>query len=160
MTQQGDDIQVVVFRVGGQDFAFNVFHVQRILRYEVPASLPLSPAYLEGVVQVQGAVVPVLDLRKRFELTDAPQREETRTMVLECEGLVVAVVVDAVLEVLRVQAAAVAAPPPVVRGLAADYVQGIITLGARTIILLQTARLVTSRERIALAALNEETVHG
>ncbi len=161
MTQaaQGDDIQVVVFRVGGQEFAFNVFHVQRILRYEAPAPLPKAPAFLEGVLQVQGTVVPVIDLRKRFELP-APQREETRTMVLEAESLTVAVVVDAVVEVARVPSAAVAAPPAVVRGLAAAYIQGIITLGDRTIILLQTGRLLTSAERIALEAVQGEGVHG
>lgn len=160
MSTQGDDIQVVVFRVGGQEFAFNVFHVQRILRYETPAALPKAPAFLDGVITVQGAVVPVIDLRKRFELKQAPQREETRTMVLESEGLVVGVVVDAVLEVLRVAAAAVSPPPAVVKGLAADYIQGIIAAGARTIILLQTARLLTSSERIALEAAQSEHAHG
>ena len=160
MTQQGDDIQVVIFRVGGQEFAFNVFHVQRILRYEKPSPLPKAPAFLEGVLQVQGQVVPVVDLRRRFELKDAPLREETRTMVLEADGVVVGVVVDAVLEVLRVGAAVVTAPPAVVKGLAADYIQGIITLGARTVILLQTGRLLTSSERIALEAVHTEAVHG
>jgi purine-binding chemotaxis protein CheW len=156
----GDDIQVVVFRVGGQEFAFNVFHVQRILRYEAPSPLPKAPAFLEGVIQVQSAVVPVIDLRKRFELKHAPQREETRTMVLESEGLVVGVVVDAVLEVLRVAAEAVTAPPSVVKGLAAEYIQGIISLGGRTVILLQTARLLTSAERIALESPHTEPAHG
>jgi len=160
MSQQGDDIQIVVFRVGGQEFAFNVFHVQRILRYEQPAPLPKAPRFLEGVLQIQGAVVPVIDLRKRFELHDAPQREETRTMVLECDGLVVGVVVDAVLEVVRVMATAVTAPPSVVKGLAADYIQGIISMGQRTVILLQTGRLLTSAERIALEAVDAEAVHG
>jgi purine-binding chemotaxis protein CheW len=160
MSQQGDDIQVVVFRVGGQDFAFNVFHVQRILRYEKPAPLPRAPAFLEGISRVQEAVVPVIDLRKRFELKEAPLREETRTMVLDCEGLLVGVVVDAVLEVLRVSADAVSPPPAVVRGLTAEYVQGIITVGQRTIVLLMTARLLTSAERIALEAADAEPVHG
>jgi purine-binding chemotaxis protein CheW len=160
MSQQGDDIQVVVFRVGGQEFAFNVFHVQRILRWERPAPLPKAPSFLEGILQVQGAVVPVVDLRKRFELAEAPLREETRTMVLDCEGLVVGVVVDAVLEVLRVSAETVNPPPPVVRGITAEYIQGIITLGSRTIVLLQTARLLTSSERIALEAAHAEPVHG
>ncbi len=160
MNEQGDDIQVVVFRVGGQEFAFNVFHVQRILRFEPPAPLPKAPKFLEGVLQVQGAAVPVIDLRKRFELKQAPQREETRTMVLEAEGLVVAVVVDAVLEVLRVAASAVKAPSPVVKGLAAEYIQGIITLGQRTVILLQTGKLLTSAERIALETVQTEAVHG
>ena len=156
---QGDDIQVVVFRVGGQEFAFNVFHVQRILRYEAPSPLPKAPRFLEGVLQVQGAIVPVIDLRKRFEL-GAPQKEETRTMVLEADGLTVAVVVDAVLEVLRVPAETVTAPPEVVRGLAAEYIQGIIARGGRTVILLQTARLLTSAERIALESAQGEAVHG
>jgi purine-binding chemotaxis protein CheW len=160
MSEQGDDIQVVVFRVGGQEFAFNVFHVQRILRFEAPAPLPKAPKFLEGVLQVQGTVVPVIDLRKRFELASAPQRDETRTMVLEAEGLVVAVVVDAVLEVLRVAAGEVKAPSPVVKGLAAEYIQGIITLGQRTVILLQTGRLLTSAERIALETVQTEAVHG
>jgi purine-binding chemotaxis protein CheW len=157
---QGDDIQVVVFRVGGQEFACNVFHVQRILRYAAPAPLPKSPAFLDGVLQVQGVVVPVIDLRKRFELREAPLREETRTMIVEVEGMAVGVVVDAVLEVRRVPAEAVAPPPPIVRGISAEYVQGIITAGSRTIILIQTGRLLTSTERIALEALSAEPVHG
>ena len=160
MTEQGDDIQVVVFRVGGQEFAFNVFHVQRILRYQAPSPLPKAPAFLEGVLHVQGAVVPVIDLRKRFELMDTALREETRTMVLEAEGIVVAVVVDAVLEVARTPASAVTAPPAVVKGLAAEYIQGIIHEGGRTVILLQTARLMTSAERIALETVHQEPVHG
>jgi purine-binding chemotaxis protein CheW len=157
---QGDDIQVVVFRVGGQDFAFNIFHVQRILRYERPAPLPKAPPFLEGVLTVQRAVVPVIDLRKRFELPGVVAGEETRTMVLEVEGTAVGAVVDAVVEVLRVGAAQIVPPPPVVRGLAAEYVQGIVTLPGRTIILLQAARLLTSHERIALEALDAEGVHG
>lgn len=159
---QGDDIQVVVFRVGGQEFAFNVFDVQRILRWATPAALPKAPAFLEGILQVQGAIVPVVDLRKRFELSDAQVREETRLVVVEIEGLTVAVVVDAVLEVRRVAAEAVTPPPGIVRGLAAEYIQGIIAVGTRTIVLLQTAKLLTSAERIALEAapLTPETVHG
>ena len=157
---QGDDIQVVVFRVGGQEFAFNVFHVQRILRYAAPSPLPQAPAFLEGILQVQGVVVPVIDLRKRFELAEARLREETRIMVLEVESLAVAVIVDAVLEVLRISVDAVTLPPEVVRGLAAEYIQGIITVDARTVVLLQTGKLLTSHERIALEAVQAEPVHG
>jgi purine-binding chemotaxis protein CheW len=157
---QGDDIQVVVFRVGGQDFAFDIFHVQRILRWEKPSRLPKAPRFLEGVITVQEVVVPVIDLRKRFELARAELGEETRTMVLEVEGTTVGAVVDAVQEVLRVDVARIAPPPPVVRGLAAEYVQGIITIPGRTIILLQAARLLTSAERIALEALGPERARG
>lgn len=157
---QGDDIQVVVFRVGGQDFAFNIFHVQRILAYEAPAALPKAPAFLEGVRSIQGAVVPIIDLRKRFELSSAEVRDETRVMILECDGSPIGAVVDAVVEVLRVSAAKISPPPPVVRGLAAEYIQGVIALAGRTVILLHAARLLTSSERIALEDLGAEPAHG
>jgi purine-binding chemotaxis protein CheW len=157
---QGDDIQVVVFRVGGQEFAFNIFQVLRILPFEIPARLPQAPPFLEGVIPGKGVVVPVIDLRKRFSLPHAPVEEGTRIMVLECDGTPVGAVVDHVVEVLRVAAARIAPPPPVVRGLAAAYIQGIITLPQRTIILLQTARVLTSAERLALDTLTAEPVHG
>ena len=160
MTSQDETFQVVVFRVGGHEFAFDIFQVQRILRYEPPAALPKSPAFLEGVLQIEGGVVPVIDLRKRFELPHAPLGPETRTMVVEADGGAVGVVVDAVSEVLRVAAGAVTPPPPVVRGLAAAYIQGIITQPSRTVVLLHAGRLLSSAERIKLKAIGAETAHG
>jgi purine-binding chemotaxis protein CheW len=149
-----------VFRVGGHEFAFNIFQVQRILRYERPAAVPKAPPFLEGVLQVEGTVIPVIDLRRRFELPPAPLGSETRTMVVETDGAVVGAVVDAVVEVLRVSADRVAAPPPVVRGLAAEYIQGILTFPSRTVVLLHAGRLLTSAERIALQEIGAETPHG
>ena len=144
-----DEIQVVAFRVGPQEFALDILQVERILRYERPAPLPGAPAFLEGVVRYEGGAVPVVDLRKRLELAD-PVREETRLMVLTLEDQRVAVVVDEVLEVMRVDSATITAPPPVVRGLAAPYIAGIIARGDRTIVLLQVLRLLTATERLAL----------
>ena len=156
MTSQDETFQIVVFRVGGHEFAFNIFQVQRILRYERPAALPKAPPFLEGVLQIEGAVVPVIDLRKRFELPHAPLGADTRIMVVEADGGVVGAVVDAVSEVLRVTAAAVTPPPPVVRGLAAAYVQGIVTQPSRTVVLLHAGRLLNSAERIALQDIGAE----
>jgi purine-binding chemotaxis protein CheW len=144
-----DEIQVVAFRVGSQEFALDILQVERILRYERPAPLPQAPAFLEGVVRYEGGAVPVVDLRKRLEVPD-PVREETRLVVLLLEDQRIAVVVDEVLEVMRVDSATITAPPPVVRGLAAPYIAGIITRGERTIVLLHVLRLITASERLAL----------
>jgi len=160
VTSQGDSFQVVVFRVGGHEFAFNIFQVQRIVRWEAPAALPKAPPFLEGVLQIERAVVPVIDLRKRFELPHAPLEGDTRIMVVEADGAVIGAVVDAVVEVLRVSADAVAPPPPVVRGLAAAYVQGILTLPSRTVVLLHAGRLLNSAERIALQQIGVEAARG
>jgi purine-binding chemotaxis protein CheW len=148
----GDDVQVVTFKVGPQEFAFDILQVERILRYSPPSPLPKSPLFLEGVMPYGEGAVPVIDLRKRFEL-DAPIREETRLMVLELDDQRVAVLVDEVREVLRVDSTAIAAPGPVVSGLAAVYIAGIIVRPGRTIIILNARKLLSSTERLALTEL-------
>ena len=148
----GDDVQVVTFRVGRQEFAFDILQVERILRYAPPSPLPKAPQFLEGVMPYGETAVPVIDLRKRFEL-DAPIREETRVMVLELENQRVAVLVDEVREVLRVDSTTIASPGPVVSGLAAVYIAGIISRPERTIILLNARKLLSSSERLALSEL-------
>jgi purine-binding chemotaxis protein CheW len=147
-----DDIQVVTFRVGSQEFAFDILQIERILRYEPPARLPQAPEFLEGMVQYGGGAVPVVDLRKRFEL-DAPIREETRLMVLDLGEQRVGMLVDEVREVLRVDSRTITAPGPVVQGLAAAYISGVVTRPARTIIILNARKLLTSSERLALGAI-------
>ncbi len=145
----GDDVQLVTFKLGGQDFAFNIFQVERILRYEAPAPLPKAPDFLEGVLRYQGVAVPLVDLRKRLSAA-APLREETRTVILEWEGGRLGAVVDAVTEVLQVAASEITSPPKIVKGLAAEYITGLVVKDGRTIIVLNTARLLSSQEKVAL----------
>jgi purine-binding chemotaxis protein CheW len=147
-----DDIQVVTFRVGSQEFAFDILQIERILRYEPPARLPQAPGFLEGVVQYSGGAVPVVDLRKRFEL-DAPIREETRLMIVDLGEQRVGVLVDEVREVLRVDSRTITAPGPMVSGLAAAYISGLVTRPGRTIIILNARKLLSSTERLALSAI-------
>ena len=135
--------------MGGQDFAFNIFQVERILRYEAPAPLPKAPDYLEGVLQYQGSAVPLIDLRKRLG-TASPLREDTRTVILEFEGGKIGIIVDAVTEVLQVAAQAVTPPPGIVKGLAAEYIAGLVVQNGRTIIVLNTNKLLTAKEKLAL----------
>ena len=148
----GDDVQVVTFKVGRQEFAFDILQVERILRYSPPAPLPQAPEFLEGVLSYEGSAIPVIDLRKRFEL-DAPIREETRLMVLELESQRVGVLVDAVCEVVKVDSTEITAPGAVVSGLAAAYIVGIIARPERTIVILNARKLLSSTERLALESL-------
>jgi purine-binding chemotaxis protein CheW len=152
MKTTGDDIQLVSFRVGAQEFAFDILQVERILRHVVPAPLPKAPDFLEGVVPYAGGAVPVVDLRKRFEL-DAPILEETRLMVVDLGEQRVGVLVDEVREVMRVDSTTITAPGPVVSGLAAAYIAGIVSRPGRTIIILNARKLLSSSERLALSSM-------
>ncbi|HEY6091715.1 MAG TPA: chemotaxis protein CheW [Gemmatimonadales bacterium] len=145
----GDDVQLVTFKVGGQDFAFNIFQVERILRYEAPAPLPKAPEFLEGVLQYQGGAVPLVDLRKRLGAV-APLREDTRTVILEFDGGKIGIIVDTVTEVMQVVAQAVTPPPGIVRGLAAEYISGLVVQDGRTIVVLNANKLLNSKEKLAL----------
>lgn len=152
----GDEVQLVVFRIAGQHFALNIFQVERILRYEAPDPLPQAPDFLQGMLPYGKAVVPVVDLRKRLNVP-AAIKDETRTIILELDQGRIGVVVDAVLEVKRVTAAQISPPPPIVRGLAAEFISGIVMLGGRATVILAATKLLSSSERIALEALKVET---
>ena len=148
----GEDVQIVTFRVGTQEFAFDILQIERILRYQTPAPLPQAPEFLEGVVPYGDGAVPVVDLRKRLQV-EAPLREETRLMVVDLGDQRIGVLVDEVREVLQVDSATITAPAPVVRGLAAAYISGIVTRPNRTIIILNARKLLSSSERLALGAI-------
>jgi purine-binding chemotaxis protein CheW len=147
-----DEIQLVTFRVGPQEFALDILQIERILRYSAPAPLPQAPDFLEGVVPYEGGAVPVVDLRKRFGL-EASVREETRLMVLDLEQQRVGVLVDEVREVMGVDSTTITAPGPMVSGLAAAYIAGIVTQPGRTIIILNARKLLSSTERLALSGI-------
>ena len=146
-----DMIQLVVFRVGDQEFACEILQVERVLRYEKPSPVPKAPAFLEGVVPYADGVVPVVDLRKRLELP-APISPDVRLLLLRLDDERVGVLVDEVREILRVDSRTISAPPPLVRGLAAAYVLGVLSQGGRTIVVLNAGRLLSATERLSLQA--------
>ena len=142
--------QIVTFRLGEDLFAADIHSVERVLRYQVPTPIPNVPAWLDGVIDYQSHVVPVLDLRKRFELPAAPAANETRILVFNTAGDWVAAIVDAVLDVTTLDQGNLAPPPPLFRGLAGEYLRGIIRRDERLVIFLDMARLLTTNERLAL----------
>lgn len=159
MTTQGN--KLVSFRLGDDHFAADVHAVERVLRYTTPTSVPDMPAYIEGVMDYQGRVVPVLNLRRRFELPSVDAGADTRTLILNVTGEWIAVVVDGVTEVASFDLAAVAPPPRLFRGLAGEYLRGIIRHGDRLLIYLDVEQLLSTTERIALQqAGGEALAHG
>ena len=155
-----EEVQLVAFRVGGHEFGLNIFDVERVLRYEKPAPLPQAPDFLEGIMESEDTAIPVIDLRKRLSV-DASVLDDTRTMILEWEQGRIAVVVDAVIELLRAPVDQIIPPPPIVRGLAAEYISGIFVRDGRTIVILSVPKILSSTERLALEkATDNKTANG
>lgn len=158
--------QLVVFRVGDQRYAADVFSVERVLRYSAPRAIPNVPAWLEGVIEYAGCAVPVIDLRARFDLPAAVDRSAARILVFIVGGeessarAYIAAAVDGVDEVTTVEKTALEDPPAVFRGLARQYLNALVRLGGTVIVVLDVAQLLNSRERIVLDQAMAETTNG
>ncbi|HEX6535388.1 MAG TPA: chemotaxis protein CheW [Gemmatimonadaceae bacterium] len=159
--------QVVTFRVGDDHFAADIGAVERILRYTAPAAVPNLPDWVEGVLDYQGRVVPVIDLRRRFGLRAEPAspggeapRADGRIVIFATGDDWIGAIVDAVLEVTRVRADEASPPPSLFRGLKAEYLRGLVRRDGRLIIHLEVGRLLTSTEQLALERALEEARDG
>ena len=153
--------QIVTFRLGDELFAADIFSVERVLRYTSPTPVPNVPSWIEGVIDYQGRVVPVINLRRRFELPAAPVAADGRILVLSVDGEWVAATVDGVLDVSVLEADRLAPPPPLFRGLTASYVRGVVRRADRLVVFLDVARLFATDERIVLERPSEEPArHG
>jgi purine-binding chemotaxis protein CheW len=142
--------KIVSFRLGDDLFAADIFSVERVLRYQQPTAVPNVPAWIEGVLEYQARVIPVVNLRRRFELPVADPGPQTRILVLRTGTEWVGIVVDAVLEVTSFQASQLSEPPDLFRGLAREYLKGIIRLPAKLLIFLDVERLLSTEDRLVL----------
>ena len=144
--------KLVTFRLAEDLFAADIFAVERVLRYQAPRTLPDVPPWIEGVIEYQQRVIPVVNLRRRFELPERAPAPETRIVVLSARGEWIGIVVDSVVEVSAVEAGMIAPAPSFFRGLAGEYLKGILRRGegARLVIVLDVEQLLTATERIAL----------
>jgi purine-binding chemotaxis protein CheW len=94
-------VQLVTFRVGGEEFGLDVFSVHEILNYQQPTPMPRAPDFVEGVLDVRGTLVPIVDLRRRFETPDVVYDADTRIVLVDFNDERLGLVVDSVTEVLR-----------------------------------------------------------
>jgi purine-binding chemotaxis protein CheW len=147
---KNDAVKLVTFRLGNDMFAADIFSVERVLRYVTPAAVPDAPTWIAGVIEHRDKVIPVVDLRRRIELDSASITKETRILVLNAAGGLVGTIVDAVTEVATVPSASITPPPPLFRGLAAQFIRGIVKVSERLVVVLDVDRVLTSDDRIVL----------
>jgi len=151
-----EQAQIVTFALGADQFASDVQGVERVLRYQPPRPIPNVPAWVAGVIDYGGRVVPVVDLRARFGLASQAATGAERVLVFDVAGEWIATVVDSVLDVSVLRDGELEPPPTLFRGLAGDYLRGIIRRRGQLIVVLDAARLLSSIERLELLAASDE----
>jgi purine-binding chemotaxis protein CheW len=159
-TGAGEETQWVLFRMAGSDFGIGIRQVREINRVVGITRVPKAPDFLEGIMNLRGRILPVVDLKKRFRLPPVETTTHTRIMIAEVGDQLVGLWVDKVTEVLKVPASAVSPPPPMILTIAGEYLAGILEVKDRRVLLLNLPRILKLEEIRALAELEAAAPEG
>ena len=138
--------QLVVFDLADEGYGVDISSVREIIRMQDITTVPRTPEFVEGVINLRGKVIPVVDLRKRFGFPESDATKDTRIVVVDIGGQDIGVVVDSVTEVLRIGADAVEPPSSVITTADSEYLLGIAKLDTRLIILLDLEQALSTME--------------
>lgn len=152
--------QYLMFTLGEETFACAISSIREIIECPSMTAIPLAPAFLRGVINLRGAVVPVIDLSVRFERGVTRIAERTCIVILEVEAeegtQLLGVIVDGVTAVLEVEAADIEAKPHLGSGIRSDFVAGMIRQGESFVLMLDMAKVLSSDELESLVSLQQE----
>lgn len=151
LTHQAEYREIVVFSIADETYGVDIHQVREIIRIPEITRVPRTPDFVEGVVNLRGSVIPVLDLRKRFGFEPKTYDKDQRIVVLEMEDQTVGMIVDSVSEVLRIDLSAIDSPSPYVVSVDSQYISGIAKIEENLVILLDVNRVLSAREREAVA---------
>jgi purine-binding chemotaxis protein CheW len=146
--------QLVLFDLANEHFGIDIASVDGIIKMQEVISVPHAPSFVEGVTNLRGSVLPVIDLRKRFDLEPTPPTNDTRIVVVNLEGnRKVGMIVDAVTEVLSIPEESIEPTPPIVSTIDSSFIIGIAKVDERLVILLDLASVLTDKEKSSLKKL-------
>lgn len=140
-TIEGEEQQLVIFDLADENYGVDINIVREIIRMQDITSVPKAPSFVNGVINLRGKVIPVLDLRRRFSMPETEHTKDSRIVVVDINGQDIGMVVDAVTEVLRIPNSAVEVPSNIITTTDSDYLQGIAKLEGQLVILLDLSRV-------------------
>lgn len=147
--------QLVVFDLNEEAYGVDIGAVREIIRMQEITRVPRAPQFIEGVINLRGKVIPVVDLRTRFSMPTGDRTDEHRIVVVDVVGQDIGMVVDAVTEVSRVSEASIEPPSTVITTEDSDYLTGIVKTDEKLIILLDIAKVISADEAGRVADIAE-----
>jgi len=147
--------QLVVFQLADEYYGVDIGAVNTIIRMQTVTTVPQTPRFVEGVTNLRGSIVPVIDLRKRFGLLAGEATKTSRIVVVEAAGMMIGMVVDAVAETLRLRTDDIEPPSPVICSLDSEYLRGIGKQNDRLVILLDLEKILSSHDWEAVSKIDK-----
>jgi len=143
----GESVQVACFFVGSEEYALDIMRIKEIINPVPITPVPRAPNFIEGIIELRGAFLPVVDLRKRFDLPVPPASRETKYVIVAIEGRIVGLVVDRVVEVRRIAAEQISEAPDMAVGVDARFFNGVVKWDDRIVMLLDLDEVLSRAER-------------
>jgi purine-binding chemotaxis protein CheW len=150
-------MQLVSFQLADEEYGIEITKVQEIILMGEITRVPQTPEFIKGLINLRSTVIPIVDLRLRFGLSEKTASDDTRIMVVNVAGKTIGIIVDAVSEVLRITQEQIAPPPPTVAGLGQEYLTGLVKLEKRLLIMLDIDQILSDDEAGALSAATGES---
>lgn len=152
----GEELKVIVFSLAHEQYGVEVEKVKTIERMQPLTRVPKTPAFVKGVINLRGVVVPIIDLRGRFGLPEAEYTDNSRIVIVAVKDLEVGMIVDSANDVVDVDSDAVEQPPEIVGGIRAKYLRGLAKLAdGKLLVLLNLEEVLNKSEIIQLEHLGE-----
>lgn len=145
--------QLVIFELANEHYGVDIAAVEGIIKMQLITVVPHAPSFVEGVTNLRGAVLPVIDLRKRFNLPLEDTTKNSRIINITFDTFKVGMIVDAVSEVLRVPEDAIEPTPPIVTTVDSAFITGIAKLEGRLIILLDLGKILSINDQEKLMSM-------
>ena len=149
------EIQVACFRLGQELYGLNIMQIKEIIRPQKLTPVPKAPPFIEGVINLRGLVIPVADMRKRFDQVVREEPRKNRILVCALSDRIVGLLVDEVMEVRRFTRKDVVPAPQFIKGPEADFFLGVARQEDRLIMLIDLARVLSQAGRISLPSLDQ-----
>jgi len=147
-------LQLVSFKIGNEEFGLDILNVQEINKMTQITKVPNAPDYVEGIINLRGRVIPVINLRTRLNMEKKASDKDTRIIVVEVGKSTVGFIVDAVSEVLRIPVNITEVPPSIVTGIDSDFIKSVGKLDDRLLILIDLNKVLLEEGKTVLETMN------
>ncbi len=151
-----EETQVVGFAIDGEEYALSIMQVREIIIPPKITKIPRAPEFIEGVIDLRESVLPVMDLRKRLGLDAAEHTEDTRILVVNIGDTEIGLIVDSVTEVIRLENKLIEEAPSIVKGIEAEFIDGICRLERGLVVLLNMEKILSADELKGLDSINKD----
>ncbi len=145
-----NDVQIVIFNLGDEEYAVDIMQVKEIVNYLNPVKVPNTPEFIEGIINLRSEIIPIINLKKRFNIADNDKKVQTRIMVMNIDSKKIGFVVDDASEVISIRKENIEPAPDIVAGVDRKYISGIGKKEDRILIILELDKLFSEKEYEAL----------